>query len=397
MSSLVDTWPLIRPGSNISAIYFWLILYILNIFIQSVFLYLLQCLLLIVIMMIVCINYFHISNMMAISAYAKPKSIIENKLIHYFKVKIQAPFMMMPTFELLFRLITYKFRRLPDFYVFGEMKCGTTTLSKLLNKIGCKGPFSLINHFMSIDKESNYFLGIQGLQFTNPRYYSMCFPFKSNKDKLFDASPDRLWFPHIFKRVHSLTPNTKIIIMIRNPIYRTKSHLQHNLFEAKEIDQDYKRMDNHLTITESIEWYRNNKDIVNEYLDKLERLDINDTLPEYVPMLWCLPIIQRSLYFSNIQRLLKVFKREQLLIIDVEDFNSNLYGTLTQICKFIEYDVDKNLLKKICDEKGKHRANKAPITVNMTEKEKLELHEIFKDENEKLFKFLGRDLGWNNL
>ena len=308
---------------------------------------------------------------------------------------------MMPTFELLFRLITYRFRSLPDFYVFGEMKCGTTTLSELLNKIGCKGPFSLINHFMSVNKESNYFLGIQGPQFTNPKYYSMCFPFTfnpfTNKTKLFDASPDRLWFPHIFKRVHSLTPNTKIIIMVRNPIYRCKSHLQHNIFEVKEIEKNYERMDHHLTLSESIEWFRNNKDIVNKYLNELERLDINDRLPDYVPMLWCVPIIQRSMYYSNIQRLLKVFDRKQLLIIDVEDFNTNLFDSLTKICEFIEYDVDNNLLNKICDEMSKHQANKAPVKVSMSEKEKLELHQIFKDENGKLFEFLGRDLGWNNI
>ena len=156
-------------------------------------------------------------------------------------------------------------------------------------------------------------------------------------------------------------------------------------------------MDHHLTLSESIEWYRNNKDTVNKYLDELERLDINDRLPDYVPMLWCVPIIQRSMYYSNIQRLLKVFDRKQLLIIDVQDFNTNLYHTLIKICQFIEYDVDNNLLNKICDEKSKHQANKTLIKVNMTEKEKLELYQIFKDENEKLFEFLGKDLGWNNI
>ena len=403
---LLNIWPMIRPGSNVSAVYSWLLLLIINMYISSKLLYLTEKLLLVIILVVILpINYFLISHGFLIAG-SKPKCVINNKLMNYIKVKILTPFMMFPTFELLFRLITYKYRRLPDFYVFGEMKCGTTTLSQLLNKIGCKGPFSLINHFMSVDKESNYFLGIQGLQFTKTKYYSMCFPLKSNpftnKRKLFDASPDRLWFPHIFKRIHSLTPNTKIIIMIRNPIYRTKSHLQHNIFEAKEIENElqYKRDINHSTLTQTIQWFENNKDIVNKHLDELEKLDINHKLSQYLDtlaMLWMLPIIQRSMYYSNIQRLLKLFERKQLLIINVEDLNRNLKQTLKKICKFIEYDVDENLLNQLCNQKKQQHANKALINVEMSEKEKLLLYEIFKEENKKLFEFLGQDLGWNTL
>ena len=139
---------------------------------------------------------------------------------------------------------------------------------------------------------------------------------------------------------------------------------------------------------------RTNKDIVNKYMDELEKLSINAKIPHYVGMLEYLAVIQRSMYYSNIQRLLKVFDRKQLLFIHIEDLNTNLYHTLIKICKFIEYDVDKGMLKKICDEKNRHQTNKAFIQINVTEKEKMELYEIFKDENEKLFKFLGRDLGW---
>ena len=96
--------------------------------------------------------------------------------------------------------------------------------------------------------------------------------------------------------------------------------------------------------------------------------------------------------------LLKKYNKNQLLIINVEDLNSNLYNTLIKICKFIDYDIDKTILSKICDSKKKttNHANKALLKIKVTKKEKFELYKIYKEENEKLFKFIGRDLGWNN-
>ena len=40
--------------------------------------------------------------------------------------------------------------------------------------------------------------------------------------------------------------------------------------------------------------------------------------------------------------------------------------------------------------------NSALIKVEMTKKEEIVLKHIFKEENKKLFKFLGKDLGWND-
>eukprot|EP01084_Bolivina_argentea_P312137 540375_1 len=350
LKSCNDIWAIIRPGSNVSVIYIYLILLIINNYISFQLLYYVQYSILMFLIIICLFNFCYLSNSLISTAYCKP--LMFNSFADTFKhyvCKIIIPFVMIPTFELLFRLITYKFRTLPDFYVFGGKKCGTTTLTRLLDELGCKGPFSILNHHITFNKETLYWLGFHGSLFsTKPKYFSMCFPFKiihnifMNKAKLYDATPDQLWLPFIHKRIHSLTPNTKIIIMIRHPIFRTKSHLQHNIFEANEAkNMSAQKIQKQLNIQEVINWYHNNDEIVNKYLDAMQKVDINDKVPDISPMLWEMPLIHRSMYYTNIQRLLQTFKREQVLIVDIEELNNNLYETLTKICKFINLNVNK--------------------------------------------------------
>ena len=63
-------------------------------------------------------------------------------------------------FGMLWRLLTAPLRCLPDVYVLGEVRCGTTTVASLLrDELGMAGPFTPWVHPLANEKESFFLVG----------------------------------------------------------------------------------------------------------------------------------------------------------------------------------------------------------------------------------------------
>lgn len=117
-------------------------------------------------------------------------------------------------------------KKSPNFLIIGAQKSGTTYLYNLL-----------IQHpeiAIPIRKEIHYFdlnynLGID--------WYLSHFPsnFKQRNQITFEASPYYLYHPLVPKRTFDFNPNIKIIVLLRNPVYRAFSHLKmiENRFNIK--------------------------------------------------------------------------------------------------------------------------------------------------------------------
>ena len=91
---------------------------------------------------------------------------------------------------MLWRLATAPLRCLPDVYVLGEVRCGTTTTATLLREeLEMAGPFTPWVHPLANEKESFYLVGhYWGFV---PRWaYRMCFPLKVS----------RWWYRAILRR-----------------------------------------------------------------------------------------------------------------------------------------------------------------------------------------------------
>eukprot|EP01083_Nonionella_stella_P073080 197366_1 len=134
---LLDNWAMIRPGSNVSALYMWFTLWILNIYISSSLLSYVQYLLALclLIIWIIIITYGCDACLHAANACRTPTNSFQNKLLSFIGPNMLT-FLIIPHFELAFRLLTYKWRKQPDFYILGEAKCGSTTLARLLDQLG---------------------------------------------------------------------------------------------------------------------------------------------------------------------------------------------------------------------------------------------------------------------
>ena len=81
--------------------------------------------------------------------------------------------------HLVWRFITCPLRVLPDFYIIGETRTGTTTMSSHMRKLGAVGPFTPWIHPLADNKES-FFMSGHYWGLVTPYLYRMCFPLQVN-------------------------------------------------------------------------------------------------------------------------------------------------------------------------------------------------------------------------
>lgn len=130
-------------------------------------------------------------------------------------------------------------RPAPDFVIVGAQRCGTTSLfralaqhrSMLSNVIKAKG----IHYFDTAYHQKR-------------SWYFAHFPSQAERDAHADrtgeaavageASPYYLFHPAGAERMARLIPDTKFIVLLRNPVKRAISHHQHMVWEGHEKETD---------------------------------------------------------------------------------------------------------------------------------------------------------------
>lgn len=116
---------------------------------------------------------------------------------------------------------------LPDFYVLGCMKCGTTSLHDYI----CQHPEVLAAskkeiHFYNIDHD----MGALHYRSHFPELSELRPNEKNNVRRITgESTPDYLWFPRAAKWCHELTPNAKFLVIMRNPVDRAFSHYKQGI------------------------------------------------------------------------------------------------------------------------------------------------------------------------
>lgn len=185
--------------------------------------------------------------------------------------------------------------RLPDFYVIGAAKCGTSTLAA-----------HLAAHpgiFMSPIKEPEFF-AVDEVFAKGFEWYGELFRRASPEQKCGEASTAYTrapQFPHAAKRIAAATPDAKLIYLMRHPVDRAYSHYVHRL--TKEL---------------------------------FPRRPIRRTFEQHVvldPM--CL---DGSRYMDQIQRYLDHFPKESLLCLFTESLRSDPQATVNRALGFLGLD-----------------------------------------------------------
>jgi len=262
-----------------------------------------------------------------------------------------------------YRLATAGKRTLPDFLIPGVQKCGTTSLFRYLSGHPeiCVPSIKEIGFF---HKHSIYRKG--------ERWYRAHFPKRAELDeppkKTVEATT-YFFHPCVPKRLKKMIPGIKLIVLFRNPVDRAFSHYHHVVRAGREtlsfgdaIDAEPERMKGELEKIEKDESY----------------YAANYSLYSYVG---------RGEYMIRLEKWLEHFTRSQFLFIKSEDLFSNPRDVVERTTDFLRIQRWKP------ESIEKHNVGK--IQSKISDSLRSRLNEYFKPHNQRLYEFLGEDLGWD--
>jgi tetratricopeptide (TPR) repeat protein len=246
----------------------------------------------------------------------------------------------------------------PNFLVIGGTKCGTTSLYK-----------SLVVHPMILPathKELSFFHShfSQGFDW----YLAHFPPIYHDAENTFltgEATADYFYYTDLVeKRVFDFNPGIKLILLLRNPIERTISHYYHAI-----------RLDYSMLPLE---------DFINLEIEKTERMS-EDYTKLYNGELG---VLQMGLYVYFIEKWIKIFSEEQILILKSEDLFAYPKKNLSKVFKFLGIHENNIVNNNFYDD---NKGNYLNINDNLRER----LFKFFLPHNQLLEEYLGRKLYWD--
>ena len=245
--------------------------------------------------------------------------------------------------------------RQPNFIIIGTIKGGTSSLYNYI----CNHPQVL----PAIQKEVHFFdthfnKGID--------WYLAHFPeIPTNKNLLTgEASPNYMYFKQAAKRLFNYFPNTKLILVLRNPIDRVVSHY----YMEKRHGQHGRSLEEVIAKEKTILKKMENNPKANAKLLEPAR-----------------GYLSFSLYVYFLKKWIKFFPKERFLILQSEEMYERPEATMKQVFEFLELpDYQINEYRKYCP------GSYSPIDKNTRET----LSELFRPHNQRLENYLGRQFNW---
>ena len=259
--------------------------------------------------------------------------------------------------------ITSPLRVLPDFFVIGPGRTGTTSL------------FYYLDQHPSLSKSAYDELGFFDVNFhLGFHWYRSLFPSiltkfriksKTNFFMTYDVTPSYVRRPWIARRIKKLFPNSKLIIVLRNPIDKTYSHY-------------------YLSTTSGET--RNFEEVIKKDMDDISKWNINSKDDNYFATKVENSKLARGFYVEQLLPWFELFPKNQILIISSEELASNTKNVMSEIFKFLnlpDYKIP-NIEKVNVSKYSKMNPDTRKILID-----------FFKPYNEQLFKFLDRKFDWN--
>lgn len=239
----------------------------------------------------------------------------------------------------------------PEFAIIGAHKGGTTSLySYLINHPKILAPIKkemdfwswkfngsvdwYVSHFPPIPEEGNFLTG--------------------------EASPSYLDYREVPSRLFNAFPKIKLILLLRNPVDRAVSQYHH-----------WRRLN----------W--ENRSMEEAFNSDLEKLTVGKIEPWHKELNY----LARGVYLEFIREWLKIFPREQLLVLSSEEFYQNSAATMEKVFAFLNLPMHR-LPEYETFNAGKY----SPISESMGRR----LTDFFQPYNQRLEKYLGMTFNWDN-
>jgi hypothetical protein len=262
-----------------------------------------------------------------------------------------------------FRLLTSPARGLADFCIIGAQRCGTTSLyNYLAEHPGVAPAFVKETHFF----DTHYAKGLL--------WYRAYFPFVQNPESKIqnpisgESTPYYLFYPHAPERLRRAIPGARLIVLLRNPVDRAFSHYHHEVSMGAEkasfeeaLIREQAVLPGEATRVQQDGRYRSFAHNHYSYL-------------------------ARGIYVDQLQRWAAAFPRAQILILKSEDLGLDPGSTLRRVTQFLGLPdwtpgrYPKYNLARYSD-------------MDPATRQRLTGH--FAPHNQRLYEFLGQDLGWD--
>jgi hypothetical protein len=211
--------------------------------------------------------------------------------------------------------------RLPDFYIVGHQKCGTTALYMMLSQHP--------QIFMSDVKEPWFFGRELRSRFGEPSKrarpntledYAALFAPAGSEQLAGEASPQYVRSAHAAREIAELRPDARIVVLLREPAAFLRSlHLQ---LVATHIEGELD-----LARAISLEGARREG----------KRIPRRSVSPQ------SLLYSDHVRYVDQLRRLYDAFPAEQVLVLIYEDFRKENDATVRRVLEFLELDADARI------------------------------------------------------
>ena len=215
----------------------------------------------------------------------------------------------------------------PNFFIIGAPKCGTTALSEYLK--------SHPNIYMSDPKEPHYFaqdFSQHRLTQTLDEYIKLFEDATENHVAVGEASVWYLRSNVALKNIYDFDPQAKIIVMLRKPTEMVPSYHSQAFYNCNENEADFERAWN---------------------LQQERSRGIN--IPRLCKEPKTLEYSKIARFGEQIERLLTIFPRKQILIIWHEDFAKSTPKVYQEVLAFLGVVADdRNSFERINSNKS-HR------------------------------------------
>jgi hypothetical protein len=254
---------------------------------------------------------------------------------------------------------------LPNFFVIGGVRCGTTSIYHYLGQHNCikQAAYDELGYF-----DDNFHLGLN--------WYRSLFPTKFMQKNIeseykkfltYDVTPFYIYNPLVVDRIFKFSPHAKIIAVLRNPIDRAYSNYNQKMQDEGDTKTTF-------------------EEIVYSEIEKIEN-DENDEenhaflVDEFYELL-----LARGFYAKQLEFWFKKFPRKNVLLISSEELATNTDNTVSEIFEFLEVPNQK------ISDLTKQNERKYP---RMKDSTRNTLINFYKPYNEKLFSMLDSKFDWD--
>jgi Sulfotransferase family len=211
--------------------------------------------------------------------------------------------------------------RIPDFFIVGHAKCGTTALYTMLKRhqqiFMCtpKEPWFFARENPQRQSYRNRSIAYTGEKKETLDEYLSLFAGAAPDQRVGEASSSYLWSKTAPARIAAMRPDARIIAIFREPAAFLRSlHLQH-VSSHDESEKDFR------------------KAIALEGARREDR-----KIPRHADWPQVLIYTDRVKYVEQLRRYHSLFAPEQILTLIYEDFRADNQGTVRQVLRFLDVD-----------------------------------------------------------